>query len=626
MGNVVLLRLLIVPAVAGGIAYLLGRRARVVSHALAILTTAWLLVTTMRLFVAGPLEYEFPWLAIGGVDITIALATTTLGSLASVLASAFAFLVSLYGVSYVGRETPLGRHHAYMLWAVAGTLGALLANQLLFLLISWEIVTLMLYLLVGLSGERARKGAAKTFTILGLADCALLLGILLLVAQGGPQSLRMDGLRLGTGTAMLATAYLLMLVAALAKAGAFPFHTWLPAAAEGAECDVLAFLPASLDKLLGIYLLARLSLEFFAVGASLRFLLMAIGAITILSAVMMAMVQHNLKKLLSFHAVSQVGYMVLGIGTGTVAGIVGGLFHMINNAIYKSGLFLSAGAVERATGTTELDQHGGLARKMPVTFICAAIAALAISGVPPLNGFASKWLLYQGALAAPTKWAAVFVAAAVFGSALTLASFVKVLHSVFLGQPGRAVAGKAIGERPLSGSLPLVVLASACVLLGVFANRAVSDFVLPGLASISPVSPGLETAGALRVGDALWNPGLATGLLLLGIAVGFVLYLVGSGVRARTARSWIGGEVLKPETLHAPGTSFYNTVRELPVVQSLYGDAEREAFDIYHIGGRYGSAFVETLRAFHTGALTLYASWVLAGLVILIVCLLAAGS
>ena len=118
-------------------------------------------------------------------------------------------------------------------------------------------------------------------------------------------------------------------------------------------------------------------------------LLLVIGSFTIIAAVLGALVQHNLKKLLSFHAVSQVGYMVLGIGTGLPIGIAGGLFHMLNNAIYKCCLFLAGGAVEKKTGTTELSQLGGLARFMPLTFTAALVASLSISGVPPFNGFRS---------------------------------------------------------------------------------------------------------------------------------------------------------------------------------------------------------------------------------------------
>jgi NADH-quinone oxidoreductase subunit L len=156
----------------------------------------------------------------------------------------------------------------------------------------------------------------------------------------------------------------------------------------------MALVPAALEKLIGIYFLARISLDMFklSVGSALSTVLMWVGIATIILAVMMALIQKNYKRLLSYHAISQVGYMILGIGTAIPAGIVGGLFHMINHAIYKSGLFLTSGAVEKQTNTTNLEELGGLGRKMPITFICFYNSGFHM-GVPPFNGFFSKELV-----------------------------------------------------------------------------------------------------------------------------------------------------------------------------------------------------------------------------------------
>ena len=150
-------------------------------------------------------------------------------------------------------------------------------------------------------------------------------------------------------------------------------------------------------------------------------ILLITGAVTIIYAVMVALVQHDLKRLLGYHAVSQVGYMVLGIGTGNPIGIAGGLFHMVNHAIYKSCLFLSAGAVEKRAHTTDLSKLGGLSKYMPITFVSFLIASLAISGIPPLNGFFSKWMIYQGIIATATNknplWI-IWLVCAMFGLSL----------------------------------------------------------------------------------------------------------------------------------------------------------------------------------------------------------------
>ena len=161
---------------------------------------------------------------------------------------------------------------------------------------------------------------------------------------------------------------------------------------------------------------------------------MSIGAITIVFAVMMALIQKDFKRLLSYHAISQVGYMILGIGTGTVIGVVGGLFHMINNAIYKSCLFLTGGSVEKQNGTTDLNQLGGLWRQQPITMICFVIAAASISGVPPFNGFVSKEMIFEGVLGKVYlggEGYRIFFIAPVLGALFTAASFFKIGHAAF---------------------------------------------------------------------------------------------------------------------------------------------------------------------------------------------------
>ena len=338
----------------------------------------------------------------------------------------------------------------------------------------WEALTAILFFLANMGDKDHEKSAAKAFTILGLSDAAMLLGIVMIWVQAG--TLTISELSIPTTTPLGVISFVLLFVGAITKAGAMPFHSWVPAIAISTPASIMAFLPAALDKLLGIYLLARISMDIFSIqpGSSLSMLMMIVGAVTIMFAVLMALVQHNLKKLLSFHAVSQVGYMVLGVGSGIPIAIVGGLFHMINNAIYKSGLFFGAGAIEKRAGTTELEDLGGLARLMPVTFVSMTIAALSISGVPPLNGFASKWLIYQGMLESRHV---IFLIVAIFGSALTLASFVKVLHSVFLGR--RPARLERVKEVDFSMQLPMVFLAILCVLFGIFAAYPLEKFIVP---------------------------------------------------------------------------------------------------------------------------------------------------
>jgi formate hydrogenlyase subunit 3/multisubunit Na+/H+ antiporter MnhD subunit len=327
---------------------------------------------------------------------------------------------------------------------------------------------------------------------------------------------------------------------------------------------------------------------------------------------MIAMVQHNLKKLLSYHAISQVGYMVLGIATGTTVGLVGGVFHMINHAIYKCCLFLCGGAVEKNAGTAELEELGGLGKKMPITFACCTIAALSISGVPPFNGFVSKWMVYQGVItmgagegSVATLWP-VWFTAAMFGSALTLASFVKVIHSVFLSRQRDALT--EVKETSALQWIPMAILATLCVVLGVFYKNILGWFIYPALQ--------LE-GGQVPLSD--WQSVLATILLVVGLIIGFLIWLLGKGaIKVREVPTWYCGEAIDNEKMVIPGTHFYKTVSRMGGLKQLYSKQEKGWFDLYDQAGRVGLTITELLQRLHNGILPRYLTWVTLGLLLII--------
>ncbi len=652
--------LLGVPVAGGAVIYglwiVLGWAARgsegvrrglsIVARVVAVVACALVLWEAIGLFGAAPLSAVTPAgerAELGPLELALAWRADGLSSLIVLAASGIAFMVVIYSLRAMAGEDREPVYYAWVLWALAAVVAAALANTFLLLIVGWEIATVLLYLLVGMGRKEARAGAMKTFAMLGFADVCLLLGVGLWLASGGNALMQIAGTGVGpvaTESATAGAAFLLMAVGALAKAGAMPLHTWIPAAGESAPTPVFALLPAALDKLLGIYLLARITFDVFAIGGSLAAVLMVVGAATILLAVMMAMVQHNLKRLLAFHAVSQVGYMVLGLGCAAAAlaagapmavataAFCGGLFHMLNHAIYKCTLFLTAGSVERAAGTVDLDRLGGMARMLPVTFLCCLVAALSISGVPPMNGFASKWLVYSGALGVGTPLAIGCLVVAVFGSALTLASFVKVIHSVFLGTRGSAVPAEEGQRESPAMAVPMVLLAAACIFLGVGSNWAVGTFILPAAEAVEGVVPaGVETAGGLAIGEGArqigyWAAAPATILIVVGALLGLVIYLLTRVMRVRVVPNFVGGENDElDEQWHVSGTGFYETIRRMPVLAWAFKDASAGAFDVYRLTGQYGDILVQRLRGWHTGLLAVYASWILVGLVVLVIAL-----
>ncbi len=614
---------IIVPAIAGGLCILIPRRVKAVREILTLAGLVWAFVASLQLFGAWPLSYTRDWVVLGDLSVQFDLLLNHFSAFIIIFVVLFGLAVALYSMSWLSKDHDGRRYYTLLLWTVAASVGAVLSNNLLLLLIFWEALTAVLFFYVNMGRNKAEaaKGAAKSFIMLGLSDAALFLAIALIWVRFG--TLSMNELSIFVGDGATITIYVLMMIGAITKAGAMPFHTWIPAAAKGAPTPVMALLPASIDKLLGIYLLARISLDIFSIGPAMQLLLMIIGAVTILGAVLMALVQHDLKVLLSYHAISQVGYMVLGIGTGVPIGIAGGIFHMLNHAIYKSCLFLTAGSIEKQAGTTEISKLGGLAKAMPLTFVAMVVASLAISGVPPLNGFVSKWMVYSGLVELGSRgmnsyW--IFLVAALFGSALTMASFVKVLYSGFLGQRLSSLAGVREARWPMT--VPMLVLAALCIFFGVWAKFPIDTFINP----IVHGSVATAASGALDTSVGFWNPSLATGLIILGILVGLAVFAAGQLTTRRVGHIFIGGH--KPpeplDTMHVTGTGFYNTIKETKGLKGIFANAEQKVFDVYEMGGRFGNVFVQGLRAAHNGVLSTYLTWAVIGLGAIVFALLSA--
>jgi len=609
----ILLIPVLLPLIAGFVMLFLPNKIRLLSKAITLIISAFVFVKSIQIFALGPANYTWSIFQKGNLELGLLLSATPLGAFILMFAMGFGLLITLYSLKSMARaKREVNLYYGAILLTIGGSAGILLSNHLLFLLVFWEIVTASLYLLITTGGRGSNFAATKSFAMIGASDAAFLLGIAMVWILSG--TFVISDISLATTSAVSIIAFLLLMIAAITKAGALPLHTWLPTSGEYAPVSVMALLPAAIDKLLGIYLLVIIVREIFVLkSAALSVVLAIIGAATVIIAVMIAMVQHNLKKLLSYHAISQVGYMVLGIATGTSVGIAGGVFHMLNHAIYKCCLFLCGGAVEQATGTPELDKLGGLGNKMPITFAACLVAALSISGIPPLNGFASKWMVYQGVIEMGTAdtipgaglWP-IWLTCAVFGSALTLASFVKLIHSTFLSRlPGEL---KDVKEVSLSMKVPMVILALLCVFFGIFYHVPLKLFIYPAL----NIEPGTAIFGT-------WESGLATILIGIGIIIGGLILAVGWISRKyRTVPTWTCGEVQANEEIIIPGTHFYKTVSSMGGLKQLYTGQEKGHFDLYNQAGRLGLALTEFLRWLHSGVLPMYLTWVTLGLLVIL--------
>jgi formate hydrogenlyase subunit 3/multisubunit Na+/H+ antiporter MnhD subunit len=605
------------PLVAGLLLFIIPDKLRIIKGLLALLTgviTGYLAIVIYhsgnQLATISDLTAGIS-LKISGQEILknagsyLTFKIDSLSRLITFFISIISFLILLYSIVYI-KTRKIGNYFPYVLITIGCAYGAVFSDNLLLFLSFWGVLGLTLYKLIPGINEESSATAKKTLILIGASDSIMIIGIAIIWSMTG--TLSIEAISLPATNALSVVAFLTLICGSFTKAGAFPFHTWVPDYAKSAPASSSAFLPASLDKLLGIYFLARITNSMFVMNDWLTLLLLLTGVISIIGAVMMALSQHNYKRLLGFHAVSQVGYMILGFGLGSMIGVAAGLFHMINNALYKSGLFLSAGCVEYRTAKDDLDDLGGLSKAMPVTFFATIIFAMSISGVPPLNGFASKWMIYQGIIdfgrgsgIANRLWV-VWLGSAVLGSALTLASFIKLTGGIFLGR--QKPEFKGVREVPALMWLPLVVLALTCILFGVFAT----GFIVPEL--FMPVSGEFQFSG-------LWNSSIVSLLVLISIILGIIIYLISGIRRFRTEDSFIGGEKIQAETAY-PATEFYKTISEFPFFSWIYRKAEERFFDIYDLSKRFVLRLSHELSEAHTGILTGYVIWVFAGLIIML--------
>ncbi len=558
-------------------------------------------VTVVRLFSGFPENVSALGVTVTSLDKTALLALALIQLLGTII-----LIFSLFGIE---ARIERGFFVLYPL-TIAFSNGVVVSEHALAFLLFWGLAGLSLYgfALLG-QGAGAPAAAKKTFILIGGSDAFLILGLALMwLSTGGSWSLTGPQIPLQGGVAVFAFAFLL--IAALAKAGGFPFHTWVPDFCKEAPVESAALLPASLDKILGIYLLARMMMTYFAVTLSAQLIVITLGALTVITAGMMALVQRNGRRLLGYCAVSQAGYIIVGVGTGSALALAGGLFHLVNHTLYKSNLMLSLGSVEKRTGTNDLDEMGGLGKLMPVTFFMALVGSLSISGIPPFNGFFSKWMIYQGLLGkmanpglgkGPQIWLVFCLILAVFGSAVTLAYILKFLHSVFLGKRPERLDG--IGEAPANQWLATGILSLLCVLFGVFAR---------GLPLRYLIDPAVGESG-LASGPlpGFYNPQVILVLFALAFVLGLAVFLGTRKVRLDDV--YLGGQA-PAEQFRIVGTEFFNEIRNMKPLKSLFNWAEKKYFDIYDLGSRMTFGFSHELQKAHPGLLQVYVLFILAGL------------
>lgn len=412
--------------------------------------------------VDNPLIQRIPWVAISGLTIDMGVYIDPISAMMLVIVTLVALMVQIYSIGYMHGDDGFGRFYAYLSLFSSSMLGLVIAVNFVQLFVFWELVGLCSYLLIGYYFHKvsAREAAKKAFITTRIGDFGLLVGILFLqilfstldfqqLAASVPAYVAQHG------TALLTVAALLVFLGPIGKSGQFPLHVWLPDAMEG-PTPVSALIHAATMVVAGVYLVAR-AFFLFSVLPNAMEVIAWIGAFTACFAASIAFTQRDIKRILAYSTVSQLGYMMLALGVGS---LTASMFHLMTHAFFKALMFLAAGAVLHSLpDKNDIFEMGGLRHKMPYTFAAMAIGVLAISGIPPFAGFFSKdeILLAVSAVSTPLYLIAVVT------SFMTAFYMARLLIVVFCGAEK---PDNHPHEAPMSMLIPLAVLGILAVVGG----------------------------------------------------------------------------------------------------------------------------------------------------------------
>jgi len=478
----------------------------------------------------GPGEFEPVmvqklWVLVGSKPIFMGFAVDQLTAMMLVVVTTVAMLVQIYSTGYMHGDERYPRFFAYLSLFSAAMLSLVIADNLLLFFISWELVGLASYLLIGFwfARQSAMRAAKKAFIVTRVGDVGFFLGVLLIFAKTGELNFHKIFAAIPSlmnvtlwGVPVLPLAGLLLFMGAVGKSAQFPLHVWLPDAMEG-PTPVSALIHAATMVAAGVYLVGRMYPVFAYAPHSVSLQTVAIiGAITAIFAATIALVQNDIKRVLAYSTISQLGYMMLGLGLGP-AGFTAGLFHLMTHAFFKANMFLGSGSVIHGTGTQNMQEMGGLSKKMPWTYWTFFAGMLALAGVPGFAGFFSKdEILLEAYKNMPILfWVAL---AAAF---LTAFYMTRLMALTFWGEP-RSHEIHA-HESPRNMTLPLVVLGVLSVCAGYVGwpgHNYFHHFIHFG-----------ETESEFSLFVML----LATGSGLLGIFAGWVIFV----------KKWIPSSLLR---------------------------------------------------------------------------------
>lgn len=496
------------------------------------LTSFILLLTQAKEVLNGnAVSEQWQWLPQFGIDLSFRL--DALGLIFALLISGIGTLIYIYAYYYLNPKNSLSKLYALLMLFMAAMLGISLSNNLIVLLIFWELTSISSFLLVGYwsNYEAAQRGSRMALTITGMGGLAMLGGFILLGQITG--TYQIDEILTMTSviqsSPLFVPALLLILLGAFTKSAQFPFHFWLPNA-MAAPTPVSAYLHSATMVKAGIFLLARL-LPIFVGSALYHNLVTTVGLFTLCMAAFFAIFKEDLKGLLAYSTISHLGLIVCLLGIGSPLAVAAAVFHIINHATFKAALFMIAGIIDHETGTRDLRKLSGVWQLLPFTATLTMITAAAMAGVPLTNGFLSKEMFFTELLANLSGGFVILAAIiATLAGLFAVTYSVRLVHGVFFdGDIGKNVPNKNAHEPHIGMRLPALILASLCVLVGILPALLLEPIVNAGARA------SINQANFEGVHLAIWHgfnlPLLMSAIALIGGIIFYFSLAKGSRIR-----------------------------------------------------------------------------------------------
>ncbi len=606
---------LLLIALAGVILNVLFYKSKIVQKYVSLLLFAVLAYLSFNMYKQVGSHFSIPFLIAGQ---SIGFTITWLNYYFALMITGITLLTAIFSLKYMEGKEGIVHYYTVLFMKTFGMLGVILSSDLITFFVFWEIMSWSTFSLMSTGGKEAPKSALKYFIFAVTASMILMVGVVLSYSLFGSFDFAVIHSKIDS-LSLPMTGFLLsiFIVSFSIESAVFPMHSWLPEGYSNTFTTFTAYL-TGISTRIGIYGIILFLFGIFGIQTvdklvilgkiNFRYIFGVFAALTMIIPTFTALYQHDAKKLIAWHSVGQGGYMLIGLASANALGISGGILHIINYLTYQVLIVFAIASVEYRTGTTNLNKLGGLIKKMPVSYLALLFGIIGLAGLPPMNGFVSKWFIYKALIMSGYPFLAI---AAVIGTIGTILSVYKLIHNMFLGQlPERY---NDIKEVSFSMQLPMWILMIVVFGLGVYPGLAM------GLIAKIQTSLGLAVVPyslhGIASGSGQLNMLVITALFMGGLAVAWIIYLLGSRRKhVNQYNNYAGGHFLNKDVAYNFNYEFYAAIEHVidPYRKKIIERTERGIIGLV-------DAVSEYVRRIYTGMINTYAIYILTAFVITII-------